>query len=249
VLVLTSPAESEDFDDCVTFKDFIINNAETLYMYANSKRKLGQGESLYFVTGCDKSKSWAIAAYLEAMEPPKNVLHLQWDGTEYDWIDQGTAHVCTGSTSITENEVNDQCLFLRGYKLSFSQRFRDRMLKVGSGLSLDMEHDGPSNSKSPNTGNRGTGGSTHNHNSNSSTGADGRMGGSSSGTQLSDAAAEEFTIASFPDPDSRLNVSRKLFPQKQHRLRGHQLSVHPCDQINKILLEQVSWRRSLNFAI
>jgi hypothetical protein len=95
---------------------------------------------LYFITGCDKSKSWAIAAYTEAMVSPDNVLRLQWGNSQYEWTDRGTAEARTGpSTAISGQndegrEANDQCLFLRGFTLAFSQRFRERMSRPPSSI-------------------------------------------------------------------------------------------------------------------
>jgi hypothetical protein len=135
-LVLTSPAISEDLDDPFAFQNFIVENAETLFRYANSIRTLGPDESLYFITGCDKSESWAIAAYTDAMAPPNDVLRLQWGKTQYLWTCRGKAEARTGpSIATSENNdegrgAHDQCLFLRGYCLAFSQRFRERMKRL-----------------------------------------------------------------------------------------------------------------------
>jgi hypothetical protein len=217
-LVLTSPVESEDFDDPDVFRRFVRDNAETLYRYANGFRSLTEGECLYFITGCDKSKSWAIAAYTEAMAPPYNELRLRWKGSRYRWTVQGRADVRTSSSSATlnaaENEVPDHCLFIRGFKLSFSQRFRDRMLKVSLGSSSKLEH-GPFDSKPPNasTGPTGTGCSS------------GPTPDPTDSSETADGVSDRVTINPLPQS----SVSFPLFCFNQRHSRCCQGTARPAN--------------------
>ncbi|TEB36720.1 hypothetical protein FA13DRAFT_1080271 [Coprinellus micaceus] len=89
---------------------------------------IGPGESLYIVTGCIKSESWALAAYKGPMVPPNDTLRLvqvnedmEADGTWYAWTERGTSEARSSEPS--EHGLKNQSLFLRGFKLTFSPRF------------------------------------------------------------------------------------------------------------------------------
>jgi hypothetical protein len=104
ILALTSSADQHELKDRIELRAFIINNARLLYQYANSIQRLDKDESLYFITGCVKSDSWALAAFNEPVDHPKDVLTLVQIGgnsdasaPNYDWTSRGTAEAWTGS--------------------------------------------------------------------------------------------------------------------------------------------------------
>jgi hypothetical protein len=123
--------------DSVSLRDFLLQNAGLLYQRANAIRRIPQ-DPLYIVSGCIKSDSWAVAAYPDLMDAPDDVLKLSRrvvsdedapQASVYDWTDRGTAEARFGSNSgnkTAEYKGKDQCLFLRGFKLAFSQRFYAR---------------------------------------------------------------------------------------------------------------------------
>jgi hypothetical protein len=131
VLALTSSADLEEFHSRVDLRDFIIDNAPSIYCYANSIRRLDYHESLYIVTGCIKSDSWALAAYNGYPDPQNDVLKLvrrnrSGSAPDYMWTDRGTAEARFGSTRPGDSH-KDQCLFLRGFKVAYSAAFRFKM--------------------------------------------------------------------------------------------------------------------------
>jgi hypothetical protein len=182
VLALTSSADLDELENHVDLREFIINNATQLYRYANHIRRLDNNESLYFVTGCIKSDSWALAAFNEPVDPPNDVLRLVQSGhssdassSSYAWTSRGTSEARTGSNSNRGKDSyrgKNQCLFLRGYKMAFTPEFRSRMSghspspggpdgrrgspdfnsSNGGGRGYDGAHDGKD---SPNTGSHG----------------------------------------------------------------------------------------------
>ncbi|RXW14218.1 hypothetical protein EST38_g11639 [Candolleomyces aberdarensis] len=139
LLLPTSSADLEELDNHMELRDFIINNPSSLYRYANSIRRLDDHESLYVITGCIKSDSWALAAFKDPVDPLNDVLNLVQTNHNSDndisdpthvWTSRGTAETRTGSNPTRGQDSykgKNQCLFLRGYKLAFSQAFRSRM--------------------------------------------------------------------------------------------------------------------------
>jgi hypothetical protein len=148
VLACTSSADLEELADPVALQEFIIQHAGLLYQHANSIQRLADKDSLYIITGCIKSDSWAIAAYNEMMEASPELLRLKRDvssgsqlAPDYTWTHRGMAEARFGSNSMTTQSTQDghgkdQALFLRGFKLALSNTFRSHLkgslLKLGS---------------------------------------------------------------------------------------------------------------------
>ena len=141
VLALTSSADLDELENHIDLRDFIINNAMQLYRHANGIRRLDHTESLYFVSGCIKSDSWAIAAFNEPVDSPNDVLRLIQSGTtptpkdskeaephlKYTWTSRATAEARTGFNANRGKETyrgKNQCLFLRGYKMACGTKMR-----------------------------------------------------------------------------------------------------------------------------
>jgi hypothetical protein len=137
VLAITSVAVSERLPPSVqgSLHKHILQHAELLYRHALALQNLPNNEGLYVVTGCIKSDSWAIAGFSDPMTPPEDTLRLQRRrpgvstdsaaASQYVWTEKGTADGYCGSSEVEGS--NDQCLFLKGYKLGFSQPFRERV--------------------------------------------------------------------------------------------------------------------------
>ncbi|KDQ54471.1 hypothetical protein JAAARDRAFT_38141 [Jaapia argillacea MUCL 33604] len=64
VLILPEGAIREDYADPELFLEYALKNAESWYHHANKTmgRLLINGDSLYFITGRDKCKTWALGA-------------------------------------------------------------------------------------------------------------------------------------------------------------------------------------------
>ncbi|KAJ3543212.1 hypothetical protein NMY22_g3227 [Coprinellus aureogranulatus] len=98
ILVLTSGADTVEAQNIKGLEQFIKRHAPAIYQYANNIRPIGEDESLYILTGCIKSASWAMAAYNKAMDPNHCTLRLEpmrtFSGdspSEYDWTSQGSS--------------------------------------------------------------------------------------------------------------------------------------------------------------
>ncbi|KAJ3529311.1 hypothetical protein NMY22_g9045 [Coprinellus aureogranulatus] len=137
VLVSTTSADLEQLREPQCLKDFLISNSEQMYQACGE-----DSESFIVVTGCIKTDGWAIASYLErASVPTDQIMRLERlsagfdDGMPgstdvYDWTEQAMAVARSfsraNSTAGFQHRYKDQTLFLRGFKMTFSQRFRER---------------------------------------------------------------------------------------------------------------------------
>ncbi|KAJ3522620.1 hypothetical protein NMY22_g11815 [Coprinellus aureogranulatus] len=136
ILAITSPSDLFETSDKDAMQSYIVQHAEAIYQHANSIQPIGQEDSLYIITGCIKSDSWAIAAYRgHHTEPPYNILQLSrtsepWGNSPRrlnHWTRSGSSHARSGHS--LEEGLKNQTLFLRGFKVAFSPRFRTRMKK------------------------------------------------------------------------------------------------------------------------
>jgi hypothetical protein len=118
-------AASQDSDNLATLRHHAIRNAEAWYKFVNGTlgREAANG-SLYLVTGCDKSTTWAAASVSQISET--NSFSLQFTAlfTEasaaytYSWETCCPATVRTGPEVCESLELpQNQCLFLRGFKM------------------------------------------------------------------------------------------------------------------------------------
>ncbi|KAF6761115.1 hypothetical protein DFP72DRAFT_880124 [Ephemerocybe angulata] len=134
VVIPTSAAEYEELTSHNALRKTLIQSAGLLYMHAKSLCEMDNGESLYIVTGAIKCESWALAAFREPLlhyalrldnkpAPGRGrVAPSSW-ARQRQWSYE--AHVGISETA----QVMDQSLFLRGYKMAFSQEFREQMDK------------------------------------------------------------------------------------------------------------------------
>ncbi|RXW13043.1 hypothetical protein EST38_g12811 [Candolleomyces aberdarensis] len=139
VFASTSSADLEELVHPIALRDFLVQYAGIIYQHANAVRRVADEDSLYIVSGCIKSDSWALAAYKEPAQAPHDVLKLVRKATAnrvdqiptYMWTLRGTAEARSDSTSTPvtseRHQKKDQCLFLRGFKLCFSKDFRLRL--------------------------------------------------------------------------------------------------------------------------
>lgn len=137
VLVVTSPADLVAVEDLTVLdiRESIIQHAGTLYLYANRVRRLRSDDSsLYAVTGCVKTDAWALGAFRKPLDGATLKLVRTSGDTEhgdtpiYQWNTPGSiwADLFTGQNP---GGKKNQTLFLRGFKVGYSQAFRFRIAR------------------------------------------------------------------------------------------------------------------------
>lgn len=251
VLAVTSPTDLEEVADSSAIREHIAQHAELLYKHASTIRRIADNEALYIITGCIKSESWALAAFNDPTTSSADVLellkrsHVGHPSPEFIWTERATseARVGRGKTLGTK----DQSLFLRGFKLDFSQEFRSRMKSV----KLDMRpHVGlaefnrghsettgsagstTATSEFPGWGNDTPGSVDANGSSLDNYPADGHLSPGSS--------AEEIHITSLVQEFNR-SVSYIYSSFGSKSVTDGPQVYHPCDLINKCILENVGY--------
>ncbi|TEB28208.1 hypothetical protein FA13DRAFT_815837 [Coprinellus micaceus] len=245
VLATPTSADKDEAEDIIEMERYIRTHAEAIYRHANAIRLIGEASSLYVVTDCIKSDTWAMAAYKGEMNPNRNILELvsvsqSSDGgsdcmPEYKWTKRGSAHARWGSSAGGEG-VKNQTLFLRGLKLAFSAKFRSRVhrIKAGNDNSNSSEPiDGGSNTlrdppDSPDAGFQ-------------SQAEGGRSGGEVSDQQpLSIDSSQSLSMAPLsiaPETSNAGDHNLDLAPFPNDST----LPYHPSDVINACVLEQTGF--------
>ncbi|KAF5330063.1 hypothetical protein D9611_010431 [Ephemerocybe angulata] len=222
-LVSTSPADLEELVDHSVLKGHIIQHAELIYKHANSVRTIAEDESIYIVTGCIRSDSWALAAYKDATAYDVLKLEKQYSDplVPYAWTQRGTSEARIG----VSRGIKDQTLFLRGYKLGFSKEFRSRMqAHLDQAGNSKGKGEGPSTPEFPDTPNTG---SRDNGNSHSSLPRGEGHGYEKSNTSGCQSPKDQCELN-----DAGSGMTLALFPDN-----GRKQSCHPCDVITDYLLE------------
>ncbi|KAJ3545658.1 hypothetical protein NMY22_g2349 [Coprinellus aureogranulatus] len=260
VLAATSSAELEELEDYTQLRECITQHAELIYNHANSLRRIAADEPLYVITGCIKSDSWALAAFRESRPAPHDLMCLQNmarndDGTSrYAWTKRATSEAHFGSSG--EPGLKNQTLFLRGFKLDFSQAFRSRMKRPPHSFEPKPPDCGPSGpSDGPRSsgdddeaGGSGKGGKGGKGGSNDDrSGSSGRRpnptssGSSSNSDSVEGNLDDESPPERSPESLSAGDSSQRCYPGQGVSLRSFpsssQFPCHPSDAINKYLLE------------
>ncbi|KAJ3503000.1 hypothetical protein NMY22_g18399 [Coprinellus aureogranulatus] len=224
VLVLTSPADLEEIRDQAALHDWLLKHIRLICKFANLKCRIGRDDSLYIVTGCIKSDSWALAAYKKSMEPPDHTIRLERDDMDdphslYSWTERGQ-HVEARSSKILPGGLKSQSLFLRGFKLSLSPDFYATLAEIPV-LNSRPSSTGSNSHDSRVPDNRGASGNQQGE------GGQGQAGGS--GQQFGGHQAGVVpTTTARTSPD---DVKVHMVPE--HRADAY----HPNETINKFLLK------------
>jgi hypothetical protein len=108
------------------FLTFALENAPSWYHYANKERGWCIGsDSLYLITGCHKTDSWASAAYSETAGATSISLKLNiaknaegHASYNYSWENH---HTVQGRVSSGSNTLKNQCVFARGFRISIKE--------------------------------------------------------------------------------------------------------------------------------
>lgn len=142
------------------------------------------------------------------------LVHIGWDNAVdqpnpiYAWTKRGTSEAKCGESSQAKR-VKDQCLFLRGFKLAFSQNFRMRMRREA--LQGSPDHPG-SGAEASGSEFGGTGGGRDGNGGSPSTGR--RNGGSSGSFYAGGSNAPGTTY----EPTEGVQI--EVFPESRSQVRG-----------------------------
>ncbi|KAF8995194.1 hypothetical protein BDQ17DRAFT_1032063 [Cyathus striatus] len=133
ILSMPHEASQEDYKNERILKGFIGRNAEHWYSYAIQCGRDQDRHSLYLATGCLKSRTWGIVTYDTTVHDRCSTLVIgrspDTEGPAYEWKKSGKATTYrTGpapdATTDTQSRMPDsenQCLFIRGFKISLSE--------------------------------------------------------------------------------------------------------------------------------
>jgi hypothetical protein len=124
--VLPEGAHRQDLLKEQLFLRAALENAQKWYDYARGQgRRLSNG-SIYLITGCDKAKSWGLAAYADLCgqtDVSIKLMAMQISGLRtmyrYQWEKQGSIE-----GRVVRNEpprLRNQCVFARGYRISLRE--------------------------------------------------------------------------------------------------------------------------------
>ncbi|KAJ7759336.1 hypothetical protein DFH07DRAFT_443774 [Mycena maculata] len=131
VLAIPLGSQLEKLENLESMQQYAIKNAESWYKYVNGARgrKLTNG-SLYLVTGCEKSRSWGIAAFedlttdtsfrlsfVPTIEIPTTETDMETLRHKYCWED-GPARTKDSGFIPPNDSPLDQTLFIHGLSLS-----------------------------------------------------------------------------------------------------------------------------------
>ncbi len=121
ILRLPEGATLFEAKNLLCFKELAATHACDWYQYMMVDRgRVAPNGSLYLITGCIKTKSWSIATF-HGRPDDSNCLQFDADGRprrpRYGW----TAKISPNAHGAITEEPN-QCVFLRGYKISLSQK-------------------------------------------------------------------------------------------------------------------------------
>lgn len=238
VLALTSPADLEEIADNTSLRKHITLNAELLYRHASTICGIANDEALYIITGSIKSESWALAAFNDPTTSSADVLRLmKRPGDQHPAPDFLWTHRATSEARVGRGEVQgtkDQSLFLRGFKLDFSDAFRARMDTVKlSSRSADPEASRRSSGASSSVGSTGTtlGGTSSSH---SPFEGNVRSSGSQASTRSPVLNVQRQSQSGVDLRSDSAGQDVRVTSLTQTSSYG---SNHPCDIINRCMLE------------
>ena len=143
LLFLPDGASQDRLHNSAEIKQFIIKHAETWISYAISTGQDIDRDSLYFVTGCTKAGDWGMATFDRSMPWEESSLKLGHsmhpNDPRYIWERSrgcGMARTGPGPDEELDNErvaFQNQTLFVKGYKIAFSENAWTRILAESRG--------------------------------------------------------------------------------------------------------------------
>ena len=166
MLCLPVDARRQDTRARGAFGKWIIQHIDSWFAYAQD---LGLGidrmEEIILVTGCHRTRTWANTTFLEGQTRAQASFGVKVNGVNINWqFSLGSAHgaVCSwgpeGNVSVSLQEISisrvlkpihqnlreDQCVFIRGFRVVRVLGIFPRQLKgaAGPNPSLDEDEDG-----------------------------------------------------------------------------------------------------------
>lgn len=134
ILTLPDGASRENLRNLTSFQEYASRNAINWYVYANGTRGCqAKNGSIYLVTGCDKGKSWGVAAFSNVTG--RDRFSLQFTAPQamigqpdrlYSWQGSSLAKTRAGPMPVdylegTHDRAQNQCLFLRGFRVALGR--------------------------------------------------------------------------------------------------------------------------------
>jgi hypothetical protein len=134
MLYLPHGADREDTDGIRSYKEYAIQHGDSWYKFVNEELKSdARNGSLYLVTGCDKSGSWALGAgsprqgssFKFAIQGSSAVVpasvtadfHVAWTNTSGI---EGRHHPSSMKHTV---DVKNQCVFVRGISIAIRKNW------------------------------------------------------------------------------------------------------------------------------
>ncbi|KAI0276285.1 hypothetical protein BGY98DRAFT_1098257 [Russula aff. rugulosa BPL654] len=144
VLSLPVTALREDTLSQGDFKLWIVKYIDSWFAFA---RKLGLGiermEEIILVTGCDRTKSWANIAFLENEDDSRVSFGVRVENPDPSITFQFSPENAQGAVlhhgPEGENLPENQCVFIRGYRVARTFWMLPRRLKAAAGPSTDPD--------------------------------------------------------------------------------------------------------------
>ncbi|KAJ3738461.1 hypothetical protein DFH05DRAFT_1517432 [Lentinula detonsa] len=140
LLILPEGASSTDHKSLDEFRDYGIIWARKWFQFANSPPYSRGTKNLYLVTGCDKTRAWGVACFLDA--PVGSVImHFVPTAGElpkYRFSRRDYAKVQSGSDT---SGNHSGCIFTRGFKIAIRRRpvIRTTTVKVTNFAELNPD--------------------------------------------------------------------------------------------------------------
>ncbi|KAL0952577.1 hypothetical protein HGRIS_006833 [Hohenbuehelia grisea] len=143
MIFLPNGGSRQDLRKLKLFQRYALEHGVQWYQYVNGPlgREATDG-SIYLITGWDKAKTWGLASFSNMSD--ENGVTLSFKAVSaveasisglYSWETLYPASVRTGPSSTDSILRQNQCVFLRGYRVSVQKKW----LRVPSGIAVAAE--------------------------------------------------------------------------------------------------------------
>ncbi|KAF9078140.1 hypothetical protein BDP27DRAFT_346464 [Rhodocollybia butyracea] len=122
LLILPEGGKSIDHRDVGKFLQYAKDYAKAWFYYTNASPHQSGAQSLYLITGCDKTRAWGVACFRDAVYD----VHLEFiprtvenDARPIYWFSREDY---AAARSGADDEFKNQCVFLRGFKIALRKK-------------------------------------------------------------------------------------------------------------------------------
>jgi hypothetical protein len=139
ILVLPKGGESWDLESVGKLRDHALLHAYSWYRHVNvTLRRMAPTGSLYVVTGCDKAITWGVASFSSSLSGSGisfkvSAAQVTELGASYEcsWERHSPAMVRVGPDFYSggQQQPRNQCVFIRGFKISIQEGLRAKLTK------------------------------------------------------------------------------------------------------------------------